>query len=189
MNERSRESDGLAAMLAAHTQGDAQATDRLMSLVYDRIRGLARRRFLGERPGHTLEPTAVVHEVYLRLVGEEGVDQRSRAEFFAIAARLLREILVDYARRHRAQKRGGHLAKVTLEKVPVATRSNPVDLLALDDALVRLQALNERQGRVVELKFFAGLTTVEVADLLGVSERTVRGDWELARAWLAREMS
>ncbi len=174
--------------LTDHMAGDPSKADRLMQLIYDKLRGVARKRFSQERSDHTLEPTALVHEIYLRLIDDARVDQRTRNEFFSMAARTLRQVLVDHARSHGAQKRGGHLKRVTLNAELIQRASLPVDVLSLEEALLKLGEKSERQGKVVELRFFAGLTEKETADILGVSERTVRGDWELARAWLAREM-
>ena len=168
--------------------GDRKALDSLLPLVYKELRRLAHFQLRNERPGHTLQSSAPVHEAYLRLVGMNAPQWESRTHFFAIAAQLMRQILVDYARRHRAAKRGGSVCKVSLEDTPVA-RQTDVDVIALDDALQALARIDERQSRVVELRFFAGLSLGEISDALDVAPATVQRDWTAARAWLHREMS
>jgi len=168
--------------------GDPSAAARLLPHVYDELRDQAERLFRGRQAGHTLQPTALVHEAYLRLVDQARADWKSRAHFIAVAAKAMRQILVDHYRSRKAQKRGGGLRRVTLSGVDVATPPPEVDLLALEEALTRLSGFDERQARVVELRFFGGLSVEEVAEVLGVSKTTVEGEWRSARAWLAREL-
>ena len=170
------------------TKGDEQALDRLMPVVYEELQRLAQQYLRRERPDHTLQATALVHEAYLRLVDQRGVTWQNRAHFFGVAAQLMRRILVDYARRHHAAKRGGAAIKVSLTDVVIAAKEGPEELVALDDALSRLAALDPRQGRIVELRLYGGLTVGETADVLGVSPATVKRDWTSARAWLHREI-
>jgi len=159
----------------------------LDALLYGELRALAADFLRRERADHTLQPTALVHEAWIRLSAQRDAHWVDRAYFFAIAAQAMRRILIDHARRRHADKRGGGLQRITLAtEVTPPLDSADVDLLALDDALVRLAALDERQARIVELRFFAGLTVEEVAEALGVSARTVADDWRLARAWLSR---
>jgi RNA polymerase sigma-70 factor, ECF subfamily len=166
-----------------------EAESRLVPLVYDELRRMARRHMRGERADHTLQPTALVHEAYLRLVDQREVRWRNRAHFFGVAAQLMRRILVDYARANKAEKRGGDVAKVPLEEALVFTEKGGPALLALDEALSRLHEFDPRQGRIVELRFFAGLTEEEIAAVLGVSARTIKRDWNIARAWLYKEIN
>ncbi|HEV3277380.1 MAG TPA: ECF-type sigma factor [Terriglobia bacterium] len=141
-----------------------------------------------ERPDHTLQATALVHEVYLRLMEEHPVDWQSRAHFFAVAAQLMRRILVDHARAHKAAKRGGDAPKVFLEENLILSEAKSGDMLSLDEALARLAKLDPRQGRIVELRFFGGLSVEETAEVLGISARTVKREWSVARAWLYQEV-
>ena len=160
-----------------------------MPLVYDELRSLADRSLRHERSGHTLSGTALVHEAYLKLVDQRQVRWQDRAHFFAVAAQLMRRILVDHARRHGAHKRGGGEPRLSLDEADAPTPAAPlVDWLALDRALDRLAALDERQARTVELRFFGGLTIEETAEVLQVSPATVKNDWSLARGWLYREL-
>jgi RNA polymerase sigma factor (TIGR02999 family) len=176
-------------LLLSWRQGDAAALDRLVPLVYDELRRVARRRLQGEAPGHALQATALVHEVYIRLVDVDRMTLTSRAHFLGVAATLMRQILVDHARRQRADKRGGGATVLSLdEALPAAGRSS-VDVLALDQALDALSAIDSRQCRVVELRFFAGLTIDEAATALGISSATVEREWALAKAWLFRRLS
>jgi RNA polymerase sigma factor (TIGR02999 family) len=169
--------------------GDEEALERLLPRVYDELRRLARAYLARERPGHTLQPTALVHEAYLRLVDQTRVDWQNRAHFFAIAATSMRRILVSHARRRHAAKRGGAALTLTLDEGLAAAGERDVDLVALDEALAALERLDPRQARIVELRFFAGLTIEETATALEVSPATVKLDWKLARAWLFRELS
>src|SRR2546429_6466433 len=168
--------------------GDESALNDLSGLVYEDLHRLAQQYLRRERPDHTLQATALVHEAYLRLVDQRGVSWQNRAHFFGVAAQLMRRILVDYARRHHAAKRGGAALKVSLTDVVIAAKEGPEELVALDDALSRLAALDPRQGRIVELRLYGGLTVEETADVLGVSPATVKREWSTAKAWLAREI-
>jgi RNA polymerase sigma factor (TIGR02999 family) len=176
-------------LLLSWRQGDAAALDRLVPLVYDELRRVARRRLRGESPGHALQATALVHEVYLRLVDVDRMTLTSRAHFFGVAATMMRQILVDHARRQRADKRGGSVTVLSLDEALPAAWTSSVDVLALDQALDALSAIDSRQCRVVELRFFAGLTIDEAATALGISSATVEREWALAKAWLYRQLS
>ena len=169
--------------------GDGSAADRLLPLVYAELRARARRYLRSGRSGDTLQPTALVHEAYLRLVGHAPEHWHGRTHFFAVAAIAMRQILIDHARHHGRVKRGGELQRVTLGEAVAPAGLPDVDLLALGQALERLAALNERQARIVELRFFAGLTVEEVAEALGLSKRSVEVDWAFAKAWLRVELS
>jgi RNA polymerase sigma-70 factor, ECF subfamily len=175
-------------LLLAWRQGDRSALDRLIPLVYGELHLMAERYLRKERPGHTLQPTAIVNEAYMRLIGQEGVDWQNRAHFFAVAAQSMRRILVEYARRRGARKRGGEGSRYLLDTV-VMTEPREVDLIVLDEALARLTALDAEQGRVVELRFFGGLTEEETAEVLSVSSRTVHRKWIAAKLFLYRELS
>ncbi len=166
--------------------GNRTAAERLFPLVYDEMRALADQFLRRERSGHTLQPTALVHEAYLRLIGGSPAEWRGESHFRAVAARVMRHILINHAEARRAAKRGGAQTHVTLSeaRTPTPGEGMEVDLLALDEALKELEALDERQCRVVELRFFSGLSVQEAAQVLGVSERTVELDWKMARAWL-----
>ena len=168
--------------------GDRSAASRLMPLVYDELRGLAARYVQHERPDLTLQATDLVHEAYLRLIDQSRVDWQNRAHFFAVGAEMIRRILVDHARRHRAAKRGGGAAKVTLTDSIAVSDDPDIDLVALDQALEELAKLNERHGKVVELRFFGRLSIDESAHVLGISTHTVRSDWRMARAWLRKRL-
>lgn len=175
-------------LLARVSAGDDAALDELFPLVYGQLRDAADRALRLERPGHTLQPTALVHEAYLKLIGGRGLPSRDRGHFLALAARAMRQILVDHSRRRRALKRGDGRGPVTLD-LDVADRALPFDeVLALDDALDRLSGLNPRLRRVVELRFFGGLGEEDIAAALGITTRTVQRDWARARAWLYREV-
>jgi RNA polymerase sigma factor (TIGR02999 family) len=169
--------------------GDRKALDALLPLVYGELRRLAHRHLRNERPDHTLQSTALVHEVYFRLVGQDLPEWEGRAHFFAIAAQLMRQILVDYARRHRASKRGSGVCMLTLDDAVALPRRKDVDVIALDDALNTLAEIDPRQSRVVELRFFAGLSLEETSEVMGIATATVQRDWTAARAWLHREIS
>ena len=169
--------------------GDRKALDALLPLVYKELRRLAHWQLRNERPDHTLHSAALVHEAYLRLVGLNPPQWESRTHFFAIAAQLMRQILVDYARRHRAAKRGGSVCKLTVEEAAMSSRVKDVDVVALDDALQALARIDERQSRVVELRFFGGLSLGEISEALEIGPATVQRDWTAARAWLHREIS
>jgi RNA polymerase sigma factor (TIGR02999 family) len=179
----------VTALLRAWSQGDAEAGERLLPIVYGELRRQAARLLRRERRDHTLQPTALVHETYLRLVEQKAADWRNRTQFFAVAARAMRRILVDHARRHGARKRGGSWDRITLDESRRAWPGEPsVDVLALEDALDELAVLDPDKVRLVELRFFAGLNLEETASVLGVSESTVSREWRLARAWLFRRL-
>jgi RNA polymerase sigma-70 factor, ECF subfamily len=160
-----------------------------MPLVYDELRRLADHYLRQERPDHTLQPTALVHEAYLRLIDQSRVEWQSRAHFLGVAAQLMRRILVDHARRHHALKRGGFRQKLSLDEAVDYSQTRDLDLVVLDDALNALAQFDERQSRMVELRFFGGLTIEETAEALAVSPATVKVDWNMAKAWLRREIS
>jgi len=166
-----------------------EATQQLAALLYPELRRIAGRLMQRERPGHTLQPTAVVHEAFMRLVDERTIEWQDRAHFLGIAARVMRRILIDHARRRGAAKRGGEVDQVTLNEGVVAAAESAVGLLALDDVLTRFAEVDDRGAQVAELRIFGGLTVRETAEELGVSPRTVNGDWAVARLWLARELA
>jgi RNA polymerase sigma factor (TIGR02999 family) len=176
-------------LLVAWNRGDPAALERLMPLVYDELRRVARRALRYERPDHTLSASALVHEAYLRLVDQSGVPSQNRAQFFGIAAHLMRRILVQHARRHRAAKRGGGISPVVFDEALVAGEPGTRDLVALEEALTALEARDRRKSRVVELRFYGGLSNEETAEVLGVSARTVKREWRLAKAWLYHELT
>jgi len=178
----------VTALLLRWQDGDQEALERLTPLVYEDLRRVARRQLRSERAGHTLQPTAVVHEVYMRLVDQRRVRWQNRAQFFAIAARLTRRVLLNHARDRQAQKRGGEASKVSIAEGDALTPPREVDLLDLDRALQRLGELDPDQERVVELRYFGGLTIEETAEALGSSAATVKRDWHSARAWLFAEL-
>jgi RNA polymerase sigma factor (TIGR02999 family) len=176
-------------MLRAWSDGDQEVLDRLVPLVYDELRRQAARYLRHERPGQTLQTTDLIHEAYLRLVNQKDVQWQNRAHFYGIAAQLMRRILVDHARKRRAAKRGGPAVTMALEEGMAVSREQDVDVIALDKALDRLAVLDPQQGRVVELRYFSGLSIEETAEVLGVSPRTVKRDWQVAKAWLRHELS
>lgn len=180
-------SEPVTELLVKWRGGDQKALDALVPLVYKELRVIAHRYLQRERPGHTLQSTALVHEAYLRLVEREAPDTQNRAHFAAVAAKLMREILVDYARARGAAKRGADCL-VELDEALVTPKKQGVDVLALDDVLSDLASMDEQQSRIVELRFFGGLTIEETADVLGVSPATVKRDWNVAKAWLSRAM-
>ena len=175
-------------LLRAWGQGEDAALEELLPLVHQELRRLARRYMFGERPGHTLQTTALVNEAYLRRVNSRQVNWQNRAHFFAISAQLMRRILVDYARARGSQKRGGGVPKVTLDEELMAPQEKGQDLVALDDALKALAHIDPRKCKVIELRFFGGLSVDETAEVLKISPDTILRDWRLAKAWLAREM-
>jgi RNA polymerase sigma factor (TIGR02999 family) len=181
--------DGVTELLLAWSDGKDDALAKLLPLVQVELRRVARRHMFGERPGHTLQATALVNEAYLRLVDCKRVHWQNRAHFFAISAQLMRRILVDSARARGYRKRGGGIPKVTLDEGLIRPQEKGKDLVALDDALKALSEFDPRKGRVIELRFFGGLSVEETAEVLKVSPETVLRDWRLAKAWLAREMS
>jgi RNA polymerase sigma factor (TIGR02999 family) len=178
----------ITQLLLAWQAGDEQALDQLVPVVYEELRRLAHRSMRRERPGHVLQTTALVNEVYLNLVDARNLVWRDRAHFFAICARLMREILVHYARARDAQKRGGGLRQISLDDSALYAPAPDADLLDLDDALAALDAFDARKARVVELRFFGGLTIDETAEVLNVSADTVGRDWDFAKTWLRRRL-
>jgi len=170
-------------------QGDPSAAAELVPLVYSELRSLAAAILRQENRGHTLDPTALVHEAFLKLVDQTRVQWKGRAHFFAVCAQAMRRILVDHARGKHRQKRGGGRVRLTLKPDLALSPSRDEDVLALDEALEKLSRLDPRQARIVELRFFGGLNVSEVADVLGVSKRTVESDWTMVRAWLRRELA
>lgn len=178
----------LTRLLNDVSRGEARAADRLLAALYDELRHLARRLIGRGGREQTLQPTGLVHEAYLRLVDQSRVDELGRTHFFNLAALAMRQILADHARRRRAAKRGGEWHRVSLGHVNVGTSQVEIDVVALDDALTQLAEIHERQGRIVELRFLAGLSVEETAAALGVSVRTVQLDWRMARAWLRRRL-
>ena len=179
----------VTVLLGEWRRGDEAALERLIPIVYQELRRVASARLRGEGSGHTLQTTALVHEAYLRLVGLDRMTLQNRTHFFAMAARLMREILVDHARRKNAIKRGGGVTIVGLDDVAPGVENAFIDVLALDEALTALTSLDERLCRVVELRFFAGLSIAETADALDVSSATVERDWTVAKAWLLQRLS
>jgi RNA polymerase sigma factor (TIGR02999 family) len=169
--------------------GNQAALDQLIPLVYTELRQLARRYMSRERSGHTMQTTALIHEAYLRLVDQNQVRWENRAHFLGIAARLMRQILIEHARRHTRAKRGGGAGTIALDEAAIVSQTRAAELLALDDALERLAAIDPRKSRVVELRFFGGLSVEEAAIVLNVAPNTVLRDWRLAKAWLHREIS
>jgi RNA polymerase sigma factor (TIGR02999 family) len=183
--------DNITKLLQDWSGGkDAKASEAVLNLVYDELRRQAHRYLSHERAGHTLQTTALVHEVYLKLVKQENIAWESRVHFFGIAARLMRQILIDYARTKYRAKRGGAKDKVPLENaLTVGVSDTNFDLLALDEALTRLEAREEHLAKIVELRFFSGLSVEDTAQVLGVSDSTVKRDWQMAKAWLHRELT
>jgi RNA polymerase sigma-70 factor, ECF subfamily len=168
---------------------DPVAREALLKVVYDELRRRAGAMMRRESAGHTLQPTALVHEAWFRLVGQNDVDWQGRAHFFGIATQMMRRVLLDHARRRLREKRGGDVVKVSLEDGMPLSVERPKDVVAVDEALARLGQLDERQAKIVELRFFGGLSVEEVAEVLGVSKRTVEADWTMAKAWLRRELA
>ena len=185
------ERQGVTELLHAWSGGDARALDELMPVVYKELKQQAQRYLRRERPDHSLQPTALVHEAYIQLVDQRRIQWQGRSQFFGIAAQLMRRILVDHVRSRHALKRGGANVSLVqpLDDAVAAQESSGVDLLALDEALTRLAALDSRQAKVVELRFFSGLGIEETAESLGISPATVKREWAMARAWLKRELS
>lgn len=179
----------VSKLLQVWRGGDRDALDTLLPLVYKELRRVAHAQLRNERPDHTLQSAALVNEAYLRLVGLSTPQWESRTHFFAIAAQLMRQILVDYARRRGAAKRGASVARVSLEDVARAPKKRDLDVVALDDALKGLAKIDPRQSRVVELRFFAGLSLQEISEAMEIAPATVQRDWTAARAWLHREIS
>jgi RNA polymerase sigma factor (TIGR02999 family) len=178
----------VTALLIDCRHGDRAALDRLAPLIYQELRRIAAAQMRREAPGATLQPTALVHEAYLKLIGQREVHWQNRAHFFAIAAQEMRRILLGYARARKAQKRGGPRARLTLDESLAVTDSHVEDLIALDEALERLAQLDTRQAQVVELRFYVELSVEEIAEVLGIGTATVKRDWAMARAWLLQEL-
>jgi len=180
----------LTRWLDALQAGDSAALDEIVRVLYDELRALARSRLRAERPEHTLSATALVNEVYLKLAAHDRIGAASRTQFMAVAANTMRRILVDYARTRKRQKRGGGQAPIPLEEVePFLSEGEADEILALDEAIARLAERNPRAAKVVEQRFYAGLSLEEIAQLLGITTRTVRRDWVVARAWLRKEVA
>jgi RNA polymerase sigma factor (TIGR02999 family) len=180
--------DQITRLIAELQEGEPGSWERLLPLVYEELCGIAHRQLLGQRSGHTLDTSALVHEAYLKLADHTRLPCSSRSHFFALASRAMRQVLIGYARRHAAAKRGGHWRRVPLEVSEIAVEERADALLALDEALDRLAAMNERLARVVECRFFGGMTEADTAEALGVTDRTVRRDWIKARIWLYGEL-
>ena len=179
----------VSQLLRAWGDGDQTALDRLMPLVYDELRRMARRYMDRQPSGHTLQTTALIHEAYLRLVNQQEVQWQNRAHFFGVAAKAMRSILVDYARTRQAVKRGGDTRRLSLDEAAIVSAERTDELVALDDALQSLATFDQRKCQVVEMRYFGGLTVEETAEVLQVSPETVARDWRLARTWLLRELS
>lgn len=174
----------ITLLLRAAALGSAQDAERLMTAIYDDLKRLAASQLRGERKGHTLNPTALVHEAYIRLINQRNVDWNDRLHFFSIASRIIRRILTDHARERNALKRGGAERPASIEGLEVAAPEHGLDLVALDEAMTELAALSERQARIVELRFFGGLSIPEIAAALSMGSRSVDREWQVARAWL-----
>ena len=179
----------VTSLLARWRSGDREALDALMPLVYEELRQLARHYLRLERPDHTLQSTALVHEAFVRLVGQNPPEWKDRTHFYGVAARLMRQILVDHARAHGAAKRGGNSVKLILDQDLVHSKAVDLDILALDEALNNLAQVNSQQSQIVELRFFSGLSIDDTSEVLGISPATVKRSWTTARAWLFREMN
>jgi len=186
MNERPGD---ITMLIRASATGRPEDTDRLMAAIYDDLKRLAANQLKQERPEHTLHPTALVHEAYIRLVNQRTAEWNDRLHFFSIAARIIRRILIDHARERQALKRGGGRRAITIEPDEVASPERDLDLVALDEALEELATLSERQARIVELRFFGGLTIPEIAEALSIGSRSVDREWQAARAWLFHRLS
>lgn len=181
---------GITQLLIDWSKGDQAALERLMPLVYSELRRLASNYLRRERMGHTLQPTALVNEAYLKLVDQRNARWQNRAQFFGISAQLMRRILVDHARQNQAAKRGGsEKQRLSITSAEAFVKQSEVDLLALNEALEQLSEMDPQQGRIVELKFFGGLSIEETAEVLGIGHATVERDWKMARAWLRRQLS
>ena len=186
MNHLSHE---VTELLHQWSSGKRETADKLIPLVYPELRRIAQKYLSKERPNHTLQSTALVHEAYLRLVDQNEVNWEGRAHFFSLATQIMRHILVDHARARSADKRGGHAARLQLEDVGPVLEERSIDLVALDDALQELARIDPRKGQVVELRFFGGLSIEEIAEVLKVSTKTVARDWSFAKLWLHREVA
>ncbi len=188
-NEKTQAPANVTQWLVGWGKGDRDALDNLVPIVYDELRRQARRYLRREKAGHTLQTTALIHEAYLKLVDQRNVQWQNRAHFFGVAAQLMRRILVDHARGKNRDKRGGSAVRVSLADATVLTKGQNLDVVALDEALDRLTKIDEQQSRIVELRFFSGLSVAETAEVLGISTATVKRDWSMARAWLHREIT
>ena len=181
--------DEITQQLIAWSKGDAAALDKLIPVVYRELRRMADYYLRGENPGHSLQPTALVHEAYLRLIDQTKVEWQNRAHFFGVAAQMMRRILIDHAKAKHRGKRGGTATRVTLEEGVAFTQERAAELVALDDALKILSEIDERKSRIVELRYFGGLTVEETSQVVGVSDKTVMRDWNLAKAWLYQQLT
>lgn len=179
----------LTRMLKAAGSGERRDLDALLAAIYDDVRRLAMSHLRAERNDHTLQPTALVHEAYLKLIEQRSTDWKDRAHFFSVASRIIRRILVDHAREKQAAKRGGKARRISLEGIDIPESARDVNLVALDEALQELAQLSERQARIVELRFFGGLTIREIAEALSIGKRSVDRDWQVARAWLFHRLN
>jgi RNA polymerase sigma-70 factor (ECF subfamily) len=179
----------ITGQLIAWSKGDAKALEKLMPAVYDELRRMAGYYLRGEQPGHSLQPTALVHEAYLRLIDQTKVEWHNRAHFFGVAAQMMRRILIDHAKAKHRAKRGGATPRISLDEVVPFTDERAAELVALDEALQTLAEIDERKSRVVELRYFGGLTVDETATVLGISDKSVMRDWKLAKAWLYDEIN
>ncbi len=179
----------ITRILQEWNNGDENAGEKLLPFVYDELRRQARIMMLGERGNHTLQPTALVHEAFLKLGRQTGIEWQNRSHFYGIASRLMRQILIDHARQHATDKRGKHPIHFSLDEVQIPVEERADSLLVLNDALERLEKMDEQQARIVEMRFFGGMTNSEIAETLDISERTVSRDWEAARLWLYRELN
>jgi RNA polymerase sigma-70 factor, ECF subfamily len=182
-------SQDVTRLLVDWSNGDQAALDKLLPLVNDELRRLARRYMRRESPGHTLQTSALVNEAYLRLIDQKKVRWQNRAHFYGIAAQLMRRILIDHARSHHYAKRGGGVLKVSLDEAAAVTEAPAAELLAVDEALEKLTAMDARKGRIVELRFFGGLSLEETAEVMGISSPTVQREWRSAKAWLRRMLT
>lgn len=181
-------SSSVSQLLIAWSKGDEAALEQLTPLVYDELHRMARRYMRGESPAHTLQTSALVNEAYLRLVDQRNVSWQNRSHFFGIASQLMRRILVDHARSHARQKRGGNAERLSLDGAAIFTKERGRDLVAIDEALIKLAELDPQKSRIVEMKFFGGLTNDEVAECLNVSSRTIEREWRKSKAWLKAEL-
>lgn len=179
----------ITQLLHEWSNGDDLALEKLMPLVYQELRKMARQYMKSQRVGHTLQPTALIHEAYLKLAGQKEQNWKNRAHFFGVAAQAMRHILIDYVRNRNYQKRGGKDQRVELDEKMIVSNERAVGLVELDEALTRLADLDERKSRVVELKYFGGLSNEEMAEVLNVSAKTITRDWQFSRSWLLRELS
>jgi RNA polymerase sigma-70 factor (ECF subfamily) len=182
-------SQDVTRLLADWSRGDRSALDKLFPIVHAELRRIARRQMSQERPGHTLQATALVNEAYLKLAGQEGFEWRNRAHFFAVCAQVMRHILIDHARAHARDKRGGGAVQVSLNDAAMVADEQASDLVALDEALRALENFDPQKGRIVELRYFGGLSIEETAEVLNISPRTVRREWRRSKAWLYRMIS